>query len=176
MIKCVDYIDSGVFPCGHFIRIGWTNMKTILAELKGLTLRTLFIEPTDRLLIQAFRYAFVGGIAFVADWLTLFALARIGLHYLFAAALAFLVGLTVNYFLSKKFVFVEDPEKVNKKVEFLMYGLIGLAGLLLTEGLMYAFTELLHLHYLLSKAVAAILVLGWNFIARKVILYRKKAE
>jgi putative flippase GtrA len=164
--------ESEACPRGHLIRIGWTDMK-ILDSLKGLTFRTLFIEPTNRLVIQAFRYVFVGGIAFVADWLTLFGLARIGLHYLLAAALAFLVGLTVNYFLSKKFVFVEDPEKVNKKVEFLMYGLIGLAGLLLTEGLMYLFTDILSLHYLLSKVVAAIIVLGWNFIARKMILYRK---
>lgn len=148
-------------------------MKKIIDAVRGITVRSLFIEPTDRFLLQAFRYVFVGGVSFVLDWLTLFALGRAGLHYLIAAAVAFLVGLTANYFLSKKFVFVENPDKVNKKVEFIVYGLIGLAGLLLTEGFMYLFTELMHLHYLVSKIVAAVLVLAWNFVARKVILYRK---
>ena len=142
-------------------------------KLKQLNFRSLFLEPTESWFLQAFRYVFVGGVSFVLDWLTLFALGRAGLHYLVAAAIAFLAGLTANYFLSKKFVFAQDPDKVNKKVEFIVYGLIGLAGLLLTEGLMYLFTDILSLHYLVSKILAAILVLGWNFIARKVILYKK---
>ena len=50
---------------------------------------------------------------------------------------------------------------------------VGIIGLGLTEGLMWFFTDLVGLHYMLSKLVTAALVLLWNFIARKIILFTK---
>ena len=38
---------------------------------------------------------------------------------------------------------------------------------------MWAFTDGLGLFYLLSKAIAAVIVLLWNFFAKK-LMYRKK--
>jgi hypothetical protein len=35
------------------------------------------------------------------------------------------------------------------------------------------FTEALGLHYLVSKIVAATLIFGWNFAARKLLLFRE---
>ena len=32
--------------------------------------------------------------------------------------------------------------------------------------------DILHLHYMLSKVIATLLVLFWNYIARKKLLYR----
>ena len=43
----------------------------------------------------------------------------------------------------------------------------------MTEGLMWVFTEKLNWYYMISKAVAAIIVLFWNFFAKKLLLYRK---
>ena len=38
---------------------------------------------------------------------------------------------------------------------------------------MWLFTEKLNWYYMISKAVAAIIVLFWNFFAKKLLLYRK---
>lgn len=134
--------------------------------------QTLFVTPTNSTLLQLFRYVFVGGVAFLADAGTLFLLEAAGLHYLFAAALAFLVGLTVNFFLTKRFVFSENARSFGRTGEFVAYGLIGLAGLGLTELIMYLMTGVLGVYFMLSKIVSAAIVLIWNFAARKFFLYR----
>ena len=118
------------------------------------------------------KYVFVGGCAFVADWMTLFLLGLISVHYLLAAPVGFVVGLLVNFLLAKLIVFKGDA-KVDKKTEFIIYTLIGVVGLLFTEGLMYAFTEWVKFHPLVSKVFAAGIVLIWNYVAKKLILYKK---
>ena len=121
-------------------------------------------------IIQFIRYIFVGGAAFVADAAALWILEK-AMHYLLATALAFVIGLVVNFTLSKKFVFTDAQH--NKAKEFTVYALIGVAGLGITELLMYIFTDKLGIYFMLSKIVTAAMVLIWNFTARKIILYRR---
>lgn len=123
------------------------------------------------LLFQFIRYGFVGGVAFVADASALYLLHWLGLYYLAAGALAFLAGLIVNFLLAKRLVFTRASKRTGRLGEFAAYGLIGLTGLGLTELLLFVFTEFFGLYFMLSKAVAAALVLLWNFAARKIILY-----
>lgn len=146
-------------------------MGDLILFIRKADYTKLFIEPTNNTTVQAFRYLFVGGAAFLADWGILYLLVLYGLHYLAAAAFAFIVGLLVNFFISKKFIFTQDPEKMGRFSEFLSYGVIGLAGLLLTEIFMYLITDVGGLHFMLSKIIVAAIVLMWNFIARKKFIY-----
>ena len=145
-----------------------TNKQNALTQ----RFQKLFVTPTNSTLLQLLRYVFVGGIAFLSDAGTLFLLEKAGLHYLVAAALSFLVGLTVNFFLTKRFVFSQDARSVGRMGEFVAYGLIGLAGLGLTELIMYLMTGVFGVYFMLSKVVSAAIVLIWNFAARKLFLYR----
>ena len=61
-----------------------------------------------------------------------------------------------------------------KAMEFMVFAVIAVFGLVITEALMWAFTEKLGWYYMISKAVAAIIVLFWNFFMKKILLYRKK--
>ena len=134
----------------------------------------LFLDKTENTLVQLFRYTFVGGFAFVVDFGTLFLLTEIfHIHYLLSAAMAFILGLITNYFLSIKWVFsIRSIE--NKKIEFLLFSIIGLIGLGLNELLLWIFTDLILIHYLLSKTITAIFVYLWNFIGRKYLLFNNK--
>ena len=78
----------------------------------------------------------------------------------------------MNYLLSIFWVFSESRYR-EKRIEFAIFAFIGVIGLGLTEGLMWLFTDLAGLHYLLSKLITAALVLLWNFIARKAVLFTK---
>ena len=151
-------------------------MKEILTYIKKADWSALFVTPTKNNLLQAFRYVFVGGIAFVADWGTLAVLTLFGLHYLIATVIAFLVGLTVNYLLSKAFVFQAEQAPTGAVGEFIVYALIGAAGLAITAGLMYCAVELAHMHPLVAKCVIAVIILAWNFFMRKILLYRRKEQ
>lgn len=147
-------------------------MKEFFKAILDFNLNRLFREKTTNIFIQFFRYIFVGGFAFLADAFTLW-LCEKWMNYMIAAAIAFVVGLAVNYALSIWFVFSESSKVKNKVKEFVVYGIIGLIGLLITEGIMYLFTDVFGLYFLISKIIAAAIVLVWNFTARKVVLYNK---
>lgn len=134
---------------------------------------TLFRKATNDTFIQFFRYIFVGGFAFAVDAFILW-LCEHWMNYLIAAAIAFVAGLIANYILSTHFVFSQSKDVPSKTLEFITYGIIGIIGLLLTELLMYVFTDLCGLYFLASKIIAAAIVLIWNFAARKVILYTER--
>lgn len=134
----------------------------------------LFLQSTENTLVQFFRYVFVGGIAFVADFGSLFLLTEyVGLHYLVSATAAFIIGLSINYIISTLWVFQHGRVK-NRYVEFLFFALIGMAGLGLNTLVMYVFTDLMEIHYLLSKIISTVLVFLWNFLVRKYILFNPK--
>lgn len=147
-------------------------MKELISLICRYDLRGLFIEETENIMVQFFRYIFVGGISFVADAGSLFVIENWGVNYLLATAIGFCFGVIVNYKLSKKFIFTKEASLKNAKDEFLIYILIGIAGLLITEILMYIMTDNLGLYFMISKILVTVVTLVWNYSARKIILYR----
>lgn len=148
-------------------------MKEFIDALLHFDMDALFRRKTTNTFIQFFRYIFVGGISFVVDAAVLWLCERF-MHYLIAAAIAFIAGLAVNYVLSVCFVFSESASVNSRTKEFIIYVIIGVIGLLLTEALMYLCTDVIGLYFMLSKIIASAIVLAWNFIARKKILYSNK--
>lgn len=132
-------------------------------------IRTLFVDRTRSTWIQLFRYLFVGGFAAAVDTGSLMILHQaFGLHHLKAAAIGFLFGLTTNYLISVAWVF-ESSGRVRD--EFLLFAVIGIGGLGLTEMLMWAGVDLAGLPVLPAKLIALVLVLGWNFGLRKKLVF-----
>ncbi|HQW20420.1 MAG TPA: GtrA family protein [Rhodocyclaceae bacterium] len=123
------------------------------------------------ILKQFLQYVLVGGVAFVIDFSILFLLTdRFELHYLTSATAAFLIGLAVNYVLCIAWIF--DVRTIaNRHHEFAIFASIGISGLTLNTGLMYVLTDLADVHYLLSKLIAAGLILIFNFTLRRTILF-----
>ncbi|MBQ3111227.1 MAG: GtrA family protein [Clostridia bacterium] len=148
-------------------------MKEFFSILFSFDFKKIFCTPTNNGLLQFFRYAFVGGWATIADW-GVFALFNeiVRLHYLISAPIAFLMGLTVNYLLSKKFVFSKENSDHSASTEFIVYGIIGIIGLLMTMVIMWVLTEFAGFLPMISKIIATAIVLVWNFLARKVVLYK----
>ena len=133
----------------------------------------LFKDPTDDIFLQLFRYIFVGGTAFVVDFFFLYFFSDIcGIYYLISAVLSFIISVLVNYIMSTKWVFNQDNIE-NKVLEFNLFILISTIGLVFTEILLYFFTDIVGLYYLISKIISAIIVLFWNFLARRVMFYGK---
>lgn len=124
--------------------------------------------------VQLVRYFISGGVAFIADASLLYILTEWGgLHYLLSTVVSYSVGLVITYLFSIKWVF--DHRSVeNRGVEFSVFVMIGVAGLGLTSLFMWIFTSLMGLHYLVSKIITIVLVFIWNFVAKKILLFRRK--
>lgn len=134
-------------------------------------MNALFKEDTDNILIQFFRYLFVGGSAFLMDFSLLYFFTDIwGIYYLISAIFSFIISLIYNYLISTHWVFNKNKIK-NRVVEFNIFALIGIIGLIFTEILLYLFTDFIGLYYLISKIITTIIVMFWNFLARRFMFY-----
>ena len=149
-------------------------LKNFFELLKKGDIKGLLFEPTEDSFLQFFRYIFVGGASFVTDYVLLYVITEIGVNYLISGIVSFMAGLCVNYALTKLLVFSKKTTGAEKAKEFSVFAIIAVLGLGLTELLMWIFTEKLRWYYMISKAIAAIIVLFWNFFMKKILLYRKK--
>ena len=147
-------------------------MNTPLELLKKGNLKGLFIEPTTNSLLQFLRYVFVGGVATIADWSTVFMMTEaLDISPYVSAIFGFFAGLIFNYFLSKLLVFKENHARVSHLGEFVAYGIIGIIGLAITEGIMVLTTNTFGWHYMVGKVISTLVVLVWNYLARKKLIY-----
>lgn len=138
-------------------------------------------ESVKETMSEIMRYLVVGGTAFLLDTGVLYLsktfffenLGETGI--LLATALGFIAGLIYNYILSILFVFKKATEKVKGKQlrSFLIFAVIGVIGLGLTEGGMYAGIHLFgSSYYLVIKVFVAAAVLMWNYIGRKILIFK----
>ncbi|WP_296794076.1 GtrA family protein [uncultured Methanobrevibacter sp.] len=136
-------------------------------------IRKLFVDKTDNIFLQFFRFIFVGGTAFIIDFSIYILLCYLGINYLIAAAVAFFISVIANYILSTSWVFNQSQIE-NRAVEFNIFLGISIVGWVFTEILLYLFVDILSLGLILSKIIASFLVLFWNFGARRLMFYGKK--
>ena len=152
-------------------------------------------QSRKQLLAEIFRFLLVGGLATVADYFTfwvfdalIFPAAWGTLALVLSTALGFCVGLLVNWVLSVRFVFRQTEEKISVRSTkpFLGFALIGVFGLLITElGVvllvwalptfeLFGSTAFLGTAWekWISKILMTCLVLAWNYIARKIFIFR----
>lgn len=140
------------------------------SQLKAFTLKLL--TKDDSFLGQLLRYTIVGGFAFMVDFGALVLLTSVfHVHYLYSAAVAFILGLSTNYTLSVTWVFSARSVS-NRYAEFVIFAWTGIVGLALNEVVMWFFTDILLQHYTVSKIISTFLVFSWNFLSRKFILFR----
>lgn len=137
-----------------------------------------------KLFWEFFRYALVGGIAFLVDSGTLTLFQELILtggtkpELFVSTAAGFIAGLAVNYVLSVIFVFKKAENKNSAKGvrAFIIFAVVGVIGLGLTELGMYAGVYLLKWHYLITKILVAALVLIWNYAGRKIFVFNRPVQ
>ena len=143
--------------------------------------------PKNRNLWEFLRYVIVGGISAVVDmavnycvlYFLLQATKDDPLPVALSVTAGFLVGLAVNYLLSSFFVFTsEEQQKQGKNLKaFLLYVLVGVIGYGLTVVLTLIGTRIIGedgIWYLLMTCVVKGLVLIWNYLGRKILVYKGK--
>lgn len=123
-----------------------------------------------KLLIQIFRFGIVGALAFVIDYLILILCRELfHLPILVSSAIAFAISVIFNYILSIAWVFDINKEKEQKK-NFVIFIVLSIVGLIITEIIMYIGTDIINIHYLIVKIIATAIVMVFNFITRKMFL------
>jgi putative flippase GtrA len=125
----------------------------------------------SRLIADLVGYGAASVAALALDYgLLLLCHQALGLSYLVAAAIGFSGGLALVYFLSVAFVF-KDRRRAAPAVEFSTFVAIGVAGLLITEALMYLLVDRFGLPAAAAKIPTAGVVFLFNFTARRALLF-----
>lgn len=135
---------------------------------------------TKKFIRQFFFFMISGGIATFTDMTFYSVLVYLGLYYLIANIFSFTLAQVVNYFLNMKLVF-KGIDGRDKRIEFLIFFGLSLAGFVLSELLLwlflntgYVFKSTTELNVIISKFLAIIIVSVYNFITRKIFLEEKK--
>ena len=105
---------------------------------------------------------------------------KTGWYLTISTAAGFLSGLICNYVLSMLFVFVskEQQEENKKRIKtFIIFGLVGIVGLILTELLMHLGMMVVSKEgfwYILLSCFVKGVVMIWNYLGRKIFVYKGK--
>ena len=123
----------------------------------------------NKLLNQILKFGFVGGTAFVIDYVLLyFCTEFLHIHYLISSIISFTVSVIFNYILSIKWVF--DVKKKQDVKDFVIFIILSVIGLGINSLIMYVMVEKFGVYYMLSKIVSTAVVMVYNFITRKIFV------
>lgn len=84
------------------------------------------------------------------------------LYYVVAAGVAFIIATSLNYFISRRYVFTGSERGVRSG--YLLFLLIGGVGVLIIMTLMYVLVDVFAFHYLVSRILIAGVVGWWNYL------------
>lgn len=123
-----------------------------------------------KLFIQIFIFGIVGVIATLIDFAVLFLLKEVcNVNTLIANTISFIISVIFNYIASVKWVFDVNNNK-DKKKTFITFIIFSIIGLILNDIIMYLCIDKLNIYYMISKIVATIFVMIFNFVTRKMFL------
>ena len=127
-----------------------------------------------KLFSQLIKFGLVGGIAFLIDYgIMVFLTEVFKIPSLISAAISFTVSVIFNYIASVKWVFDVDKEKNSKTKELAVFILLSVVGLGINELIMWIMDKEFGIYYMISKIVATIVVMCYNFITRKLFLEKR---
>ena len=144
--------------------------KDLVSDIVVYLLELFHIKVKDNvrdLLIQIFKYVLEGVNATIIDFWILYLFRDIcNFSLMISNTLSFSISVIYNYIASKKFVFEVDKNKDSKKT-FSIFVIFSIIGLGINNVLVYIFTNTFKIYYLISKVIATIVVMIFNFITRK---------
>ena len=121
---------------------------------------------------QFLRFAFIGGSCFVLEMILFIYLKNtFGEGYIyFINSFAFSLAVVLNYIVSRFWVFEAGRYSVGK--EFLAFVGVAVVALLMSNAILWVGINQLHMNALFSKLLAVVIVLIWNFIMKKYLVFK----
>ena len=128
------------------------------------------LQKQSETLKQLFLYLIVGGIATLDEWVLFYIFdTKLGIHYMPATALAFMVSTFANWLAGKLILFKDWSNVIPEIVK--VYA-TSIAGLFFNLVLMWIMVDIMGLQEMVSKIIATGIVFMWNFLIRKYAIYK----
>ena len=127
----------------------------------------------EKTIKQFASYLVVGGMATVVEWMGFFILNQLlGIQYLISTTIAFCISTQANLVLGRKMTFKEACQNGGSLKEVISIYAASIIGLMMNLALMYLMVSKMNIPAGLSKIIATGIVFFWNFLIRKLAIYR----
>lgn len=121
-----------------------------------------------KLFKQILKFGIIGLLATLLEWGLFYLFSEFfNIYYLISVIIAYSFSTVFNYIFSVIWVF--NVEKNNEK-KFVIFLICSLIGLTINEVLMLVFVELFMIYTFVSKIIATLIVMIYNFITRKIFV------
>ena len=139
-----------------------------------MTIKEMFSAENMK---QFLSYFGVGGASALVEWAVFTVLeTRLNTPYLLATLIAFVFSTTANWILGRLFTFRKSSYREKRLKEAALVFLVSGVGLIFNLLLMYLFVDMIGMNTHLLKTCAKILATGivflWNFLSRKLWIYK----
>lgn len=115
------------------------------------------------------KFASIGLLNTILSYAIFSLLYYLGLYYLLASALSFLVGTISSYSLNAHFTFEKDKNLQSGTLFFLTH----LFSLFLGLGFLYIFKEFLHLNPLIGQLLVIAMRFPFNFLVSSKLIFKQ---
>lgn len=120
-----------------------------------------------------FLYLIVGGLATIVEWTAFWILANpVHIQYLISTALAFIFSTFANWLFGRLLVFKSSRGPFLREIASVY--LASIVGLLMNLLIMFILVQTFAIGKMLSKIAATAIVFIYNYLVRKLIIYREK--
>jgi putative flippase GtrA len=124
----------------------------------------------EKMIQQLKRYITVGLITVGAEYFNLFLFKEVfNMWYIYANSIAYTISFVFNFSLNRTWTFKSTADL---KRQLLIYGILFIFNFFASNLIMYLFTDIIGLNYLISKLFAVGMVVSWNFIIYKKVIYK----
>ncbi len=120
-------------------------------------------------------YFIVGALATIVEWILFYLLNTVlHFHYSISTIIAFAISTFANWGFGRLLVFKKGSGNLKKEItQIYIVAIIGLSMNLL---IMWVGVDLLGFNEMLTKIAATCIVFFWNYIIRKLVIYREPTQ
>lgn len=149
-------------------------------------INALLMVRTHNMSTQFLRFLLAGGVVVLLDTGIFYLLSvSIGMHYLLANTVSFVVSMSLEYFISREWVFNHQQHQPTR--DYLLFLLGSLFCLLISTVVLYVLMDLALLssalptfshaeHLLIAKAFSIVLITLFDFWFKKTLVFGAKPE
>lgn len=141
-------------------------------------MKLLFRDDIKLVLFQFVQFGIVGLSNTVISYLVYSLLVFLGLFYIFASIIAFVVSVLNSFFWNNKYVFKKNNGKDRSNVKSLIRTFIsyGLSGLLLQNILLFVLIDIFEISKYIAPVFCLLITVPLNFILNKFWVFRPLAR
>lgn len=122
-------------------------------------------------LLQMVKFGIAGASGLLIDFaITWLCKERLGWNFYLANIAGFLVAVTNNYFINRRWAFASNSKNIG--IQFTKFLLVSVIGILLNTACIYTLHQLANIGFYTSKFIAIIIVFLWNYFANAAITFK----